>query len=182
MPDARQSSASAARKRPRNILGTIVGYLLVIFLLFFLMLVFGRVSGTEVSADSMTRRNYTFFQIPLLRIQCTPVWRSSANDRVATTISQEGYLLPNASTNRWDVIEVHVGGAMERGKAENPRSLLESVRGKRAGGGLGILDLGQSATCQSPLAYRPSCRDFGSLRGFCPSCFKRPNRSQILTS
>ena len=118
MADAKTTSASTTGKRPRNILGTIVGYLLVIFLLFFLMLVFGRVSGTEVSADSLARRNYTFFQIPLVRIQCTPVWRSSGNDRVANTILQEGYLLPNVSTDRWDVIEVHVGGRMMRGKAE----------------------------------------------------------------
>lgn len=102
----------------RNWLKTIVSYLLVLLLLGFFLLVFGRVSGTEINADSLQRRDYTFFQIPVVQVQCSPVWRSSGNDRVANTLKSEGHLLPQSATNRWDVIAVNVGGRQLNGKAE----------------------------------------------------------------
>ncbi len=96
-----------------SILGVGLAVLVATFL-------FGQHGGEEFCPDTFSRRTFFYFQIPLVGIQVTPIFRDDA------TNSLENYLIANrlvetasATTPRWDLVRaVAAGSETVRGDAE----------------------------------------------------------------
>lgn len=81
---------------------------------------FGQRAGEEFCPDTFSRRTFFYFQIPLVGIQVTPIFRDD------TTNSLENYLIANnyinkaaTPTPRWDLVRaIGAGPAAVRGDAE----------------------------------------------------------------
>lgn len=70
----------------------------------------GMVTGEEFSPNTFQRRFFVYYQLPLVRIQITPVSRNNATNRLQRFLISHG-LVPQSPTTspRWDV--VHANGA-----------------------------------------------------------------------
>jgi hypothetical protein len=83
-------------------------------------LLFGQHGGEEFCPDTFTRRSFFYFQIPLLGIQVTPIFRDD------TTNSLENYLVAGKFVTRmptdkprWDLVtSLSAGSRVVRGDAE----------------------------------------------------------------
>jgi hypothetical protein len=92
-------------------------------------LLFGQHGGEEFCPDRFTRRSFFYFQIPLVGIQVTPIFRDD------TTNSLENYLVAGkfvsrTSTDnpRWDLVTaLSAGSQVVRGDAEILCSYLDTT-------------------------------------------------------
>jgi hypothetical protein len=83
-------------------------------------LLFGQQGGEEFSPDTFSRRSFFYFQIPLVGIQVTPIFRDD------TTNSLENYLVAGkfvkrtpTDNPRWDLVTaLSAGSKVVRGDAE----------------------------------------------------------------
>jgi hypothetical protein len=88
---------------------------------------FGQHGGEEFCPDTFTRRSFFYFQIPLIGIQVTPIFRDD------TTNSLENYLVAGkfltrsaASSPRWDLVTAFSAGSrVVRGDAQILCSYLD---------------------------------------------------------
>jgi hypothetical protein len=72
----------------------------------FVVLAFGQVHGVEFSPQSFQRRSYTFFQIPLIRWQVTPVWRDDQTQELEQHLGRQRLLPNRLAPSRWDIVWV----------------------------------------------------------------------------
>ena len=90
-------------------------------------LLFGQHGGEEFCPDTFTRRSFFYFQIPLVGIQVTPIFRDD------TTNSLENYLVAGkfltrsaAGDRRWDLVTaLSAGSRVVRGDAQILCSYLD---------------------------------------------------------
>jgi len=70
----------------------------------------GSVEGTEFSPTHFTARHFSFYEIPLLGIQITPIHRSESTPETATYLRQKG-LIPKlpGSDKKWDLVSISRG-------------------------------------------------------------------------
>lgn len=71
-----------------------------------MVLVFGRISGIEISNQDLTAREFYYWQIPIARIQVTPVYRQplsacSSENEIASLLKP----LQPGITPQWDLVE-----------------------------------------------------------------------------
>ena len=83
-----ESTANTKREWSRTVGAIAVIVLMLLMFVGFVML-FGAVRGEEFSATTFSRRSFVFYRIPVLKIQVTPVVRSS------TTNALEAHLTTN---------------------------------------------------------------------------------------
>jgi len=73
--------------------------------------IFGRVSGEEFSPEAFQRRRYWFYQIPVLKIQISPVAHENVStgleDRIATDIKAVNTTDPSVT---WDIVTANRAG------------------------------------------------------------------------
>lgn len=69
--------------------------------------IFGGVGGTEFNPQTFERRMFGFYEIPLIRLQVTPLWRAEANGEVEQLVIAQSYVKPepNAPEN-WHLISL----------------------------------------------------------------------------
>lgn len=60
--------------------------------LLFLIVVFGHLQGEEFAAESFDRREFEYYEIPLVRIQVTPIYRSPTTGSLESLLVRRGYL------------------------------------------------------------------------------------------
>lgn len=81
-------------------------------------LFFGHVSGEEFAPDTFERRFYSYFELPVVRIQVTPVQRIVDRPRIAKTLADNNYIANTGPPKRWDfVISRRVGETWREGDA-----------------------------------------------------------------
>src|SRR5262245_38754951 len=70
-------------------------------------LIFGTVSGEELSPDTFGRRTFAYCEIPLVRWQITPIRRASAGKGVEKFLAAKK-LIPDSTeeTPRWDLVRM----------------------------------------------------------------------------
>jgi|GEM_PF-3383205 len=91
----------------------------VLFFLFLAILIFGRVSGVELSKQDLVVRNFSYFQIPVLRWQVWPVERAFPNG-AATDLAISSHLKPLGPGQQvqWDLVQFEeFGSATVQGDA-----------------------------------------------------------------
>jgi hypothetical protein len=96
-------------------LAAVVGVALVLFLC---VLSFGSVEGEEFSPDDFSRRNFTYFEIPVVRIQVSPVFRYNNVNELAAHLRQISYIPKSSRTEpHWDLVTASRGGTRWSGDA-----------------------------------------------------------------
>ena len=97
----------------------------------FLVFSFGRVDGTEFSPHQFSRRNFTYYQIPIVQLQITPVVRSSPTHDLEDYLSRQKILVPATTANRWDPINTYSGSAQINGDAKILCNYLDTTNSHR---------------------------------------------------
>jgi len=85
-------------------------------LVLFAVATFGMVLGYEFSPDLFQRRQFVYYQLPLLRIQVTPVFRDAISNDLERHLSRSG-AVPLSGVPRWDVVDTRPGAKGPRGDA-----------------------------------------------------------------
>jgi hypothetical protein len=67
-------------------------------------LLFGQVSGQEFAPDTLERRRYSYYELPVVRIQVTPVWRSVSRPELEQALVDGKYVEINSPPGRWDLV------------------------------------------------------------------------------
>jgi hypothetical protein len=68
---------------------------------------FGGVRGTEFNPQTFERRMFGFYEIPLLRLQVTPLWRAETNGDVEQLVISQKYVAPEANApETWHLISL----------------------------------------------------------------------------
>lgn len=86
-----------------SLVGGLVGFLVLILC----TLQFGAISGEEFSPDTFDRRAFSYLEIPLIRIQITPVNRKSSTREVEQQLVKDKLITASSSaTPRWDLVRM----------------------------------------------------------------------------
>jgi hypothetical protein len=97
-----------------KLLWTVAGVGLGLFGLL-LLLGFGKVTGEEFSPISFQRRDYSFFQLPLVGWQVTPVWRDNRTPELEQQLKRRNLLARRPGASRWDAVWVVAEGGYREG-------------------------------------------------------------------
>jgi hypothetical protein len=80
----------------------LTGAVVVIVLVTFM---FGGIEGTEFNPQSFERRRFGFYEVPLIRLQVTPLWRREANGEVESLVAAQKYVIPTpGAPETWHLI------------------------------------------------------------------------------
>ena len=98
-------------------------------------LLFGQRAGEEFCPDTFARRTFFYFQIPLLGIQVTPIFRDDTTNSLENHLITFGFVKPGSKKPaRWDLVRaIGAGSGTQRGDAEILCSYLDATD---ANGGL----------------------------------------------
>ena len=67
----------------------------------------GGVQGEEFSPDTFQRRRFSYFELPLLRVQVTPIDRIDITNSLEKHLTANGFIAPqNAASPQWDLVTV----------------------------------------------------------------------------
>lgn len=134
-PASGSSAAKSSKpKRPRKRLAT--GYRLLLIslstiiiagLLFVIIRMFGYVEGTEFAPKHFQTRRFSFYEIPLVHWQITPIRRASTTPETARYLTQSKILaVPNSIPSRWDLVEIKRG--VQEIEPRDPALLVDHLR------------------------------------------------------
>ncbi|HEU0069641.1 MAG TPA: hypothetical protein VFQ26_10365 [Nitrospiraceae bacterium] len=75
--------------------------------------------GEEFSPDDFTRRTFTYYELPILGLQVTPIWHAdSTNDLEKYLLNDKLIIAAKSQPQRWDLVTGHKGPRREtRGDA-----------------------------------------------------------------
>ncbi|PHQ35155.1 hypothetical protein [Rhodopirellula bahusiensis] len=125
-------SAGATRKRKRlasgyQILLIVISSLIMAGLLFVMIRTFGYVEGTEFAPKHFQTRRFSFYEIPLVHWQITPIHRVSTTPETARYLTQSKILImPNSIPGRWDLVEIRHG--IQEIEPRDPALLVDHLR------------------------------------------------------
>jgi hypothetical protein len=92
-------------------------------------LLFGQHGGEEFCPDTFNRRSFFYFQIPLVGIQVTPIFRDDTTNSLENYLVAGKFLTRSAAGNpRWDLVTaVSAGSRVVRGDAQILCSYLDTA-------------------------------------------------------
>lgn len=95
----------------------------------FMVLVFGRISGIEISNQDLTTREFFYWQIPVARIQVTPVYRQpltscSSETEIASLLKP----LQPGITPQWDLVQFNDAFVKDGGSRSDGAILWEYLK------------------------------------------------------
>jgi hypothetical protein len=107
------TSRSTARQENRQLYVMAgIGLLFVIAVCIYSTLYFGFIRGQEFAADSFTRREFSFYRIPLLGLQITPIHRQDVTNDLESYLVANKLIAPRATPEakkRWDLVVAQRG-------------------------------------------------------------------------
>jgi hypothetical protein len=77
-------------------------------------LMFGGVNGMEFAPDTFEHREYSYFELPIVRLQITPVWRTSGRSGIEQAIVDRQFVAPSNPPARWDLLRAYRRGRVWR--------------------------------------------------------------------
>jgi hypothetical protein len=118
---APSNPAAARRPWPRGlrIAGwSALGVLGAAALVYFATVTFGAVHGTEFSPDSFDRREFSYFQIPLIRLQITGEKLKNTSGATETFLTSKNLVqVAPAPNQRWHLVRSGRGAVVRTGDA-----------------------------------------------------------------
>ena len=105
------NSASTAKKsRWLRLTVTVLATLILGFVIFILIRIQGFVSGDEFSPTHFQQRNFTFYEIPLIHVQITPIKRTDKTPSTATYVRQNSLITPHTGIPTiWHLVSISRG-------------------------------------------------------------------------
>ena len=111
------SSTSTDRRRPKFLSAntarrwiTLAATLLVVLVGFFVIRTQGHVSGSEFAPSNFQTRSFTFYEIPLLHLQITPIRRTISSSTTSTYLRQKGLInVGKGAPSRWHLLALSRG-------------------------------------------------------------------------
>lgn len=111
MSESTSTTRSGTRRRisPRVlvVVMSIIGFLVM---LYFITLLFGSVRGEEFAPDTFSRREFSYYQLPVVHIQVTPVRRVVRPHELCQHLVKKAIISTTASESRWDLVIARRGG------------------------------------------------------------------------
>jgi len=90
-------------------------------------LLFGEVSGEEFAPDTFERRVYSYFELPVVRVKVSPVWRSVSRTTLEQTLVDHQYITIKKPPRRWDFVSSNrLGRTWREGDAQILRQYLDA--------------------------------------------------------
>lgn len=126
-------AASPKRRRTQGVIALIGGCVMAL-VMFLIIRIQGPVAGREFNPDDFRQRDFSFYEIPLLRLQITPIRRRSSTPDTAQFLRRKSLIDPRSGeTNRWDLVEITRGLSGEI--PADARLLVEQLSLRRDGDG-----------------------------------------------
>lgn len=101
----------------------------VLAVLAMLVLIFGHVGGEEICPQKFTMRRFSYYQLPIIGTQISPVVISKSsrgNGPLSTYLQSNKLLGPVRSKLRWDIVQIdETGRSASRGDADILAKYLE---------------------------------------------------------
>ncbi len=73
-------------------------------MVYFFTLVFGSVQGQEFAPDTFARRDFSYYQLPLMQVQVSVVRRKDLGCELCRYMIDKGFISPASSASRWDLV------------------------------------------------------------------------------
>jgi tetratricopeptide (TPR) repeat protein len=92
---------------------SLFAFLLTVGVVFYCILHYGRVTGEEFSPDNFTRRQFVYWEVPLLGIQVWPIDRTDDTNDLERFLTADKLITEIKTTDaqrRWDLVQVSHGG------------------------------------------------------------------------
>ncbi|MHB8971829.1 MAG: hypothetical protein ACYC3X_18275 [Pirellulaceae bacterium] len=77
-------------------------------------LIFGRVTGEEFAPDTWERRSYTYYELPLVRIQISSVTHQTSRPQLEQDLVDKQYISISNPPKRWDLVRSYRRGTLWR--------------------------------------------------------------------
>ncbi|MCP4888420.1 MAG: hypothetical protein P1U77_12350 [Rubripirellula sp.] len=103
-----------------------IAFLAVMVVIFFVIRAQGYVEGVEFSPTHFQQRQFSFYEIPLIHSQITPIRRTSATPRTATYVRQSG-LIPTAFGPPTDWHLVSISWGLSASKPADAQLLVDQL-------------------------------------------------------
>ncbi len=118
-PAGSANSGGAGSSRPRRSVGSrsrllvlLVGGSVVVVVLAAVLLFFGRVEGREFAPSHFQTRSFSYLELPLLKLQITPVRRITQASPLSAYLHTAGMIQrPQGQPTEWHLVEVDRPGA-----------------------------------------------------------------------
>ncbi|MCP4191503.1 MAG: hypothetical protein GY768_12835 [Planctomycetaceae bacterium] len=112
-----KSATTSAKSTLQRVFAFFAILLLMVFVFVFLTITFGQVSGSEFAPDGFRRRTFIFYQIPLLKLQITPVFRNDSSNDLENYLRTKNIVKAPKKVGRWDSVQVSTGSNISDGDA-----------------------------------------------------------------
>ncbi|MEY4566620.1 MAG: hypothetical protein RLY14_1590 [Planctomycetota bacterium] len=107
----------------------LVIFSICLVVLAFMVLVFGRISGIEISNQDLTAREFYYWQIPVARIQVSPVYRQLLTSSTSETeIANLLKPLKPGVTPQWDLVQFNDAFVKDGGSRSDGAILWEYIQ------------------------------------------------------
>lgn len=97
------------KRRQRQVLVAVVAAVVLVGFVALATLVQGRVSGTEFSPDTFQQRSFTFWEIPLVHLQISPIRRSGSVNSLTNYLKAKNLITSNSKQPTWHLVELSRG-------------------------------------------------------------------------
>lgn len=114
MSNSNESSQSTARRWFPIVGWTVVGLLGVTLLVFVATVLFGAVHGVEFCPQAFERRSYSYYELPIVRMQITGERHEDLTGPTETFVTSEKYITTGNGKKEWHVLVGSQGTRLRR--------------------------------------------------------------------
>ena len=105
-----RSKRPVRSKRRRAILVGIISTIVLLAVTGLVTLMLGKVRGTEFAPSHFTTRSFTFWELPLLKLQVSPIQRDPVVTPVTNHLRSQGLIdVPSDPPSTWHLVEIQRG-------------------------------------------------------------------------
>lgn len=104
------SASNTKQSRAVKKWATLVATLILVLVLFIVIRTQGFVTGYEFSPTHFQQRSFSFYEIPLIHLQITPIKRTGSTPKTATYLRQNSLITPYPGTpTTWHLVSISRG-------------------------------------------------------------------------
>jgi hypothetical protein len=114
------ATASRSKSEWSRAIAAVVALSMTAITVILIVALFGRVRGEEFSPTTFSRRAFTFYRLPLMRWQISPVYRKGNTGALELYLAKNNMLGNPIIAPRWDIVQlVAAAGSPDYGSAHS---------------------------------------------------------------